>query len=78
MLDSVLSATARAKPPGEGDFVNCELGKSGALPGLIAWLDYLQKLGSEFEAEWMMTDRTCAAVLVDSFVTSLKQVGVRA
>ena len=48
------------------------------LPGLIAWLDYLQKLGSEFETEWMMTDRTCAAALVDSFVTSLKNIGVRA
>ena len=48
------------------------------LPGLIAWLDYLQKLGSEFETEWMMTDRTCAAVLVDSFVTSLMNIGVQA
>jgi hypothetical protein len=47
------------------------------LPGLIAWLDYLQKLGSEFETEWMMTDRTCAAVLVDRFVTSLKNIGVQ-
>ena len=48
------------------------------LPGLIAWLDYLQELASEFETEWMMYDRTPAAVLVDSFVTSLKNIGVQA
>ena len=48
------------------------------LPGLIAWLDYLQELGSEFETESIMTDRTCAAALVDSFVTSLKNIGVQA
>ena len=47
------------------------------LPGLIAWLDYLQELASEFETEWMMYDRTPAAVLVDSFVASLKNVGVQ-
>src|SRR4051812_11599250 len=48
------------------------------LPGLIAWLDYLQELAGDFETEWMMTDRTCAAVLVDSFVASLKNIGVQA
>jgi len=47
------------------------------LPGLIAWLDYLLELSSEFETEWMMYDRTPAAVLVDSFVASLKNIGVR-
>ena len=47
------------------------------LPGLIAWLDYLQELAGKFETEWMMTDRTCAAVLIDSFVTSLKNIGVQ-
>jgi hypothetical protein len=26
------------------------------LPGLIAWLGYLQELASEFETEWMMYD----------------------
>jgi hypothetical protein len=48
------------------------------VPGLIAWLDYLQELSSEFETEWMMYDRTPAAVLVDTFVTSLKNIGVQA
>jgi len=46
-------------------------------PGLIAWMGYLQELASEFETEWMMYDRTPAAVLVDSFVTSLKNIGCR-
>ena len=48
------------------------------LPGLIAWLGYLQDLASKFETEWMMFDRTPAAVVVDSFVTSLKNIGVQA
>jgi hypothetical protein len=51
---------------------------AATVSGLIAWLDYLQELSSEFETEWMMCDRASAAVLVDSFVTSLQNIGVQA
>jgi len=47
------------------------------LPGLIHWLDYFQELSSKFETEWMMEDRASAAVLIQSFATSLKNIGVQ-
>ncbi|MEH2569643.1 hypothetical protein [Bradyrhizobium sp. AZCC 2289] len=45
------------------------------LSGLLAWLDYFQELSSEFETEWMINDRADAAVLVESFAASLKNIG---
>jgi hypothetical protein len=46
------------------------------LDGLFAKLAYLQDLSSEFETEWMMDDRACPSVIVESFVASLKNIGV--
>jgi hypothetical protein len=46
------------------------------LAGLIAWLDF-QELSSEFETEWMIEERAAAAVLIQSFVASLMNIGVR-
>jgi hypothetical protein len=44
------------------------------LPGLLAWLDYLQELDSEFETEWMITDRAFAPALIESFAESIKTI----
>jgi hypothetical protein len=46
------------------------------LAGLLAWLAYLQELDSEFETEWMITDRACPSTLINSFAASLQNVGV--
>jgi hypothetical protein len=43
--------------------------------GLVVMLDYYQKLLSEFETEWMINDRAEAAVLIQSFAASLKNIG---
>jgi hypothetical protein len=48
------------------------------LPGLIAKLDYFQELSSEFETEWMIVERTEAAVLIRSIAASLKNIEVQA
>jgi hypothetical protein len=42
----------------DGAFDTLVTAPATTLPGLIAWLDYLQELASEFETEWMMYDRT--------------------
>jgi hypothetical protein len=47
------------------------------LPGLIATLAYFEELASEFETEWMLDERACPSVLVQSFAASLKNIGVR-
>lgn len=41
------------------------------LAGLIAKLNYLRELSSEFETEWMISQRAEAAVLIESLTTSL-------
>jgi hypothetical protein len=53
-------------------------GVATTLPGLLAWLAYLQKLDSEFETEWMITDRLFAPTLIKSFAASLGNIGVQA
>jgi hypothetical protein len=44
--------------------------------GLLAKLAYFAELASEFETEWMIRERAEAAVLIQSFATSLKNIGV--
>jgi hypothetical protein len=41
------------------------------LPGLLAKLDYLEELSSEFETEWMMEERADAGALCRSFAESI-------
>jgi hypothetical protein len=46
------------------------------MAGLLAKLDYFQELSSEFETEWMISERAEAEVLIQSFAASLKNIGV--
>jgi hypothetical protein len=45
--------------------------------GLLAKLAYFDELAGEFETEWMVHDRAEAAILIQSFAASLKNIGVR-
>jgi hypothetical protein len=45
--------------------------------GLFAKLAYFDELAGDFETEWMVNDRAEAAVLIQSFGASLKNIGVR-
>jgi hypothetical protein len=45
--------------------------------GLFAKLAYFDELASEFETEWMIRERAEAAVLIQSFAASLKNIGVQ-
>jgi hypothetical protein len=47
------------------------------LPGLLAKLAYLQDLESKFETEWMIHECVDASDLIESFTTSLKNIGVQ-
>ena len=47
------------------------------MQGLLVQLDYYQELSNEFETEWMIYDRAEAAVLIQSFAASLKNIAVR-
>jgi hypothetical protein len=42
-----------------------------ALPGLLAKLDYMEELSSEFETEWMIEERPDPGVLFRSFAESI-------
>ena len=53
-------------------------GVAKTLPGLLAWLAYLQELDAAFETEWMITERVFTPTLIKSFVAALKNVGVQA
>jgi hypothetical protein len=53
-------------------------GVATTLPGLRAWLAYLQELDSEFETEWMIVDRLFVPTLIKSFAAALQNVGVQA
>jgi hypothetical protein len=53
-------------------------GVATTLPGLLAWLAYLQELDSEFETEWMIVDRLFAPTLISSFAASLQNIGWQA
>ena len=44
------------------------------LPGLLAKLDYMEELLSEFETEWMIEERLDPGVLFRSFVESIANV----
>jgi hypothetical protein len=44
--------------------------------GLSAKLAYFDELSGEFETEWMVPERAEAAVLIQSFTASLKNIGV--
>ena len=44
--------------------------------GLSAKLAYFDELSGEFETEWMVSQRAEAAVLIQSFTASLKNIGV--
>ena len=46
--------------------------------GPLAKLAYFDELASEFETEWMVYDRAEAAVLIQSFAASLRNIGVQA
>jgi len=41
------------------------------LPGLLAKLDYMEELSSEFETEWMIEERLDPGVLFRSFAESI-------
>jgi hypothetical protein len=45
--------------------------------GLFAKLAYFDELAGEFETEWMTRERAEAAVLIQSFAASLKNIGVQ-
>jgi hypothetical protein len=45
--------------------------------GLVAKLAYFDELAGEFETEWMVYDRPEAAVLIQSFAASLRNIGVQ-
>jgi hypothetical protein len=45
--------------------------------GLFAKLAYFDELVGEFETEWMIRERAEAAVLIQSFAASLKNIGVQ-
>jgi hypothetical protein len=47
------------------------------VPGLLAKLDYFEELASEHETEWMTRERAEPDVLIQSFATSLKNIGVQ-
>jgi len=47
------------------------------LPSLVAKLDYMEELSSEFETEWMIEDRADAGDLVRSFAASVKHILVQ-
>jgi len=46
--------------------------------GLIAKLACFQELSAGHETKWMVEDRVEAFVLIDSFATSLQNIGVLA
>jgi hypothetical protein len=48
------------------------------MQGLFAKLAYFDELAGEFETEWMVRERAEAAVLIQSFAASLKNIGVQA
>ena len=75
--------SARKDFPAEG---NCQISKSDAawvaepattVQGLVAKLAYFDELAGEFETEWMVYDRPEAAVLIQSFAASLRNIGVQ-
>jgi hypothetical protein len=47
------------------------------ISGLLAKLAYFDELAGEFETEWMVRERAEAAVLIQSFAASLKNIGVQ-
>jgi hypothetical protein len=47
------------------------------MQGLSAKLAYFDELAGEFETEWMIRERAEAAVLIQSFAASLKNIGVQ-
>jgi hypothetical protein len=47
------------------------------MQGLFAKLAYFDELAGEFETEWMTRERAEAAVLIQSFAASLKNIGVQ-
>jgi hypothetical protein len=52
-------------------------GTAVSLAGLLAKLDYLQNLDNDDETEWMLHERIHAPALIESFVASLKNIGVQ-
>jgi hypothetical protein len=51
---------------------------AATVQGLLAKLAYFDELAGEFETEWIVRDRAEAAVLIQSFAASLKNIGVQA
>jgi hypothetical protein len=49
---------------------------AATVQGLLAKLAYFDELAGEFETEWMVYDRAEAAVLIQCFAASLKNIGV--
>jgi hypothetical protein len=45
--------------------------------GLFAKLAYFDELADDFETEWMVHERAEAAVLIQSFAATLKNIGVQ-
>ncbi len=50
---------------------------AATVQGLFAKLAYFDELAGEFETEWMIRERAEAAVLIQSFTASLKNIGVQ-
>jgi hypothetical protein len=49
---------------------------AATMQGLFAKLAYFDELAGEFETEWMVHDRAEAAVLIEMFAASLRNIGV--
>ena len=49
---------------------------AATVQGLLAKLAYFEELAGEFETEWMIHERAEAAVIIQSFASSLKNIGV--
>ncbi|MFZ0767190.1 hypothetical protein [Bradyrhizobium sp.] len=58
-------------------FTAFEAEPATTVQGLLAKLAYFNELASEFETEWMIHDRAEAAVLIQSFAASLRNIGVQ-
>jgi hypothetical protein len=67
------------KPCHEEDaaFVAFVAAPATTMPGLLAKLAYFDELADDFETEWMVHDRPECAALIQSFATSLKNIGVQ-
>jgi hypothetical protein len=62
----------------DDSFVALVAAPAMTVQGLSAKLAYFDELAGDFETEWMVPERAEAAVLIQSFTESLKNIGVLA